>query len=121
PLVVLLIGVQPTVIVFGVVLPAGIALAWVGLQAIDRHALVPLRAMALLREASIFAPLPQPSLEWLARQTRWITIERGHVLIAEGDSGDAYYVLESGELAVSQGGWSIRSCDTRADGVGEIA
>ena len=99
PLVVLLIGVQPTVIVFGLVLPAGITLAWAGLRAIDRHALVPFRAMALLREAAIFAPLPQPSLEWLARQTRWISIERGHVLIAEGDPGDAYYVLESGQLA----------------------
>ena len=121
PLVVLLIGVQPTVIVFGLVLPAGIALAWAGLRTIDRHALVPFRAMALLREAAIFAPLPQPSLEWLARQTRWISIERGHVLIAEGDPGDAYYVLESGQLLVSHGDRPIRICDRRADGVGEIA
>jgi hypothetical protein len=121
PLVVLLIGVQPTVIVFGLVLPAGIGLAWAGLQAIDRHALVPFRAMALLREAAIFAPLPQPSLEWLARQTRWISIERGHVLISEGDPGDAYYVLESGQLLVSHGDRPIRICDGRGDGVGEIA
>jgi CRP-like cAMP-binding protein len=43
------------------------------------------------------------------------------VLIAEGDRGDAYYVLETGALAVSQGGRPIRVCDVRADGVGEIA
>jgi len=121
PLVVLVVGVQSTVIVFGLVLPAGIALAWAGLRAIDRHALVPVRAMTLLREAAIFAPLPQPSLEWLARQTRWITVERRGVLIAQGDVGDAYYVLETGALEISQDGRQIRVCDARADGVGEIA
>ena len=121
PLVVLVVGVEETVIVFGLVLPAGVALAWAGLRAIDRQALVPVRAVALLRGSAIFAPLPQPSLEWLARQTRWITVEPGQVLIAEGDLGDAYYVLESGALAVSQGGRQIRVCNARADGVGEIA
>jgi MFS family permease len=121
PLVAIAIGVQPAVIAFGVVLPAGLVLAWAGLQAIDRHALVPVRAIALLRDDVVFAPLPQASVEWLARQTRWLTVETGQVLIAEGDVGDAYYVLESGALAVSKGGVPIRICDRRAEGVGEIA
>ena len=99
-------------IVFGLVLPAGITLSWVGLRTMDRLALVPVRALELLREATIFAPLPLPQLEWLARQTRWITVEPGHVLIAEGDPGDAYYVLESGQLLVSQGGRPIRIFDS---------
>ena len=121
PFVALAIGVQPAMIAFGVVLPAGLVLAWAGLQAIDRHALVPVRAIALLREDVVFAPLPQASIEWLARTTRWLTIEPGQVLIAEGDAGDAYYVLESGALAVTKGGVPIRVCDRRAEGVGEIA
>jgi MFS family permease len=121
PLVALVVGVQAAVIAAGLLLPAGIVLAWTGLLVIDRHALVPVRAIGLLREAEIFAPLPQPSLEWLARQTRWITVEPGQVLMAEGDRGDAYYVLETGALAVSQGGRPLRVCDARADGVGEIA
>src|SRR4030095_15659477 len=85
------------------------------------HALVPVRAIALLREDVVFAPLPQASIEWLARPTRSLTIEPGQVLIAEGDAGDAYYVLESGALAVTKGGMPIRVCDRRAEGVGEIA
>ena len=121
PIVALAIGVQPAMIAFGVVLPVGLVLAWAGLQAIDRHALVPVRAIALLREDVVFAPLPQASIEWLARQTRWLTIERGQVLIAEGDAGDAYYVLESGALAVTKGGVPIRVCERRGEGVGEIA
>jgi MFS family permease len=121
PLVALAIGVQRAMIAFGVVLPAGLVLAWAGLRAIDRHALVPVRAIALLRDDVVFAPLPQASIEWLARQTRWLTVEPGQVLIAEGDVGDAYYVLESGALAVSRAGVPIRVCERRADGVGEIA
>jgi MFS family permease len=121
PLVALAIGVQPAMIAFGVVLPVGLVLAWAGLQAIDRHALVPVRAIALLREDVVFAPLPQASIERLARQTRWLTIEPGQVLIAEGDAGDAYYVLESGALAVTKGGVPIRVCERRGEGVGEIA
>jgi MFS family permease len=121
PLVVLVAGVPAAVMAFGLVLPAGVIAAWTGLRAIDRHALVPFRALALLRDDVIFAPLPQASLEWLARQTRWLTVEPGQVLIAEADAGDAYYVLETGALTVIQGGRHLRDCTARGDGVGEIA
>ena len=52
---------------------------------------------------------------------RWLTLERGQVLITEGEPGDAYYVLESGSRVVSQGGRELRVSDSRGDGVGEIA
>ena len=103
PIVVMVIGVQSTVIVAGLLLPTGIALSWAGLRAIDRHALVPVRALELLRDVAIFAPLPAPELEWVARGARWITAEPGHVLIAEGDAGDAYYVLETGGIGRQPG------------------
>jgi MFS family permease len=121
PLLVLGVGVQWAVVIVGLIMPAGLAGSWLGLRAMDRSVLVPVRALELLREAVIFAPLPLPQLEWLARQARWHTVEAGQVLIAEGDPGDAYYVLESGGLTVSQGGRQIRVCDARAEGVGEIA
>ena len=121
PLLVLWVGVQGAVLLVGLLLPAGIALSWVGLRAMDRSVLVPVRALELLRVSPIFAPLPLPQVDWLARQARWITVEPGRVLIAEGDPGDAFYVLESGALAISQGGRPIRVVDVRADGVGEIA
>lgn len=121
PLVVLAVGVQGALIVAGLLMPAGIALSWLGLRAMDRHALVPVRALELLRAGEIFAPLPPPQLEWVARQARWVTFEPGEVIIAEGDVGDAYYVLESGALRVSQRGELLRVLSGRGDGVGEIA
>ncbi len=121
PVCALFVGVQGAVTIVGLLLPVGIALSWVELRAMDRSVLLPTRAIGLLRDAVIFAPLPLPQLEWLARQARWHTVEPGQVLIREGDEGDAYHVLETGSLAVSQAGRQLRVCDARADGVGEIA
>jgi cAMP-binding proteins - catabolite gene activator and regulatory subunit of cAMP-dependent protein kinases len=121
PFVVLALGVQGALVVVGLLLPAGIALSWLGLRAMDQHALVPRRALELLRVVEIFAPLPPPQLEWVARHARWITIEPGEALITEGDVGDAYYVLESGSLTVTKGGELLRILTGRADAVGEIA
>ena len=122
PLVVLVIGVQPTVIVFGLVLPVGIALAWAGLRAIDRDALVPFRAMALLREAAIFAPLPQPSLEWLARADALDHHRARRRADRRGRPRRRVLRPRVGRARRQPGGPAdpdLRS--TRADGVGEIA
>jgi len=121
PVVVLVFGVQGALVAAGLLLPAGIALSWLGLLAMDRRSLVPLRAIDLLRAVEIFAPLPPPQLEWVARQARWVTFEPGDVIIAEGDAGDAYYVLESGALTVTKGGELLRVLSGRGAGVGEIA
>ena len=121
PVIVLAVGVQGALVVAGLLLPAGIALSWLGLRAMDRHALIPRRALDLLGDVAIFAPLPPPQHEWVARHARWITIEPGEVLIAEGDLGDAYYIMESGELVVTKGGERLRVLTARGDAVGEIA
>jgi CRP-like cAMP-binding protein len=87
----------------------------------DRTTLVPTRALELLRAVPLFEPLAPPQLECVVRQTRWLTLEPGEVLIREGDVGEGYYVLESGELSVTQGGRSLRTVADRGVGVGEIA
>jgi MFS family permease len=121
PFVVAIVGVQGAFIVAGLLLPLGVALSWLGLRAMERVALVPIRAVELLRESTIFAPLPPAELERVARNARWITVDAGEVLIREGDAGDAYYVLESGSLRVTQDAAELRTTQARADGVGEIA
>ena len=121
PLVVQTVGVPGALVVAGLLLPAGVALSWLGLREMDRTALVPTRALELLRTVEIFAPLPPPQLEWVARRARWMTVEPGEALITEGDVGDAYYVLESGALKVTKGGELLRINSARADAVGEIA
>jgi MFS family permease len=114
-------GPEITIIAVGAMLPVGVAIAWVGLQAIDRRVRVPVRELALLRDSELLAPLAPPELEAVAGRTRWMTAERGDVLIREGEPGDRYYVLETGALLVTQQGRHLNRLDARGTGLGEIA
>jgi MFS family permease len=121
PLMVSVIGVQGTLVVVALILPIGVALTWFGLASMDRVALIPTRALELLRAVPLFAPLAPPQLESVARRARWMTVEPGQILIREGDTGDAYYVLESGELEFSHGETVLRGTTDHGYGFGEIA
>ena len=115
------IGPQSAIIVVAALLPVGVAVAWRGLVRIDREVKVPLRTLRLLGISPVFAALPAPQLEWAARRAHWLAIEAGHVLIREGDVGDAYYVLESGGMRITRGGAELRIANEHGDGFGEIA
>jgi hypothetical protein len=121
PFVVAVIGVQATLVAVGLLLPLGIGLGWFGLAAIDRTALIPIRALELLRAVPFFAPLGPPQAESVARRARWITAAPAEVVIREGDTGDAYYVLESGQLEFNQGERHLRTVSDWGYGFGEIA
>jgi hypothetical protein len=121
PVIVAFVGIERALVVVGFLLPLGVLLGWSGLRAIDSTVLVPTRALDLLRTGALFAPLAPPQLETVVRRTRWLTVEPGKVVIREGDPGDAYYVLESGELSVSQAGRHLRDMTERGEGFGEIA
>jgi hypothetical protein len=97
-----------------------VALAWRRLRSIDDAADVPQVQIQLLRLIPIFAPLPAPELEGLARALRPVTVAAGTAVISEGDQGDCFYAIASGELRVSKGGREV-SLLGRGDGFGEIA
>lgn len=83
--------------------------------------MVPTRAIALLRSAPVFAGLPGPPLEALARRATWETVPAETVVIQQGDLGDRYYVLASGRVRVEQDGRFLRGLHAVGDGFGEIA
>ncbi len=121
PPLVAILGIQGMFVVASLILPLGVAASWAGLSRIDRRAHVPVRELDLLRRTRIFAMLPPPQLESVARRARWITVEPGEVVIREGDVGDRYYVLESGRMRVSHGDVELRIVSSPGDGFGEIA
>jgi MFS family permease len=121
PLLAAAVGVPGALFVVALLLPAAVAVVWRPLRRIDRHAHVPLRELALFQRNPIFASLPAPQLETVARRARWITPSQGEMIIREGDPGDRFYVLESGELDVTVHGRRLRLMATPGDGVGEIA
>jgi CRP-like cAMP-binding protein len=48
----------------------------------------------------MFRPLPLPAIEQLARGLRPVAAPTGHVVFSQGDVGDYFYVIESGEAEV---------------------
>lgn len=114
-------GTRGTLLLVSLLLPLGIGAGWAGLRRIDRRSHVPVRELGLLRAVPIFAALPAPALESVARHARWLTVDEGDRIIREGDIGDRYYVLESGRMTVTRENVELRVVDQRGDGFGEIA
>jgi len=102
------------------VLPLAAAVGGRGLFGLDSGTPVPVVQIALLRSLPLFGELPAPALEGLAGALTLVAVPAGTVLIRQGDPGDAYYAIGSGELDVRQDGQFLRRCG-RGEGVGEIA
>jgi hypothetical protein len=102
------------------VLPLAAAVGGRGLFSLDSGTPVPVVEIALLRSLPLFAELPAPALEGLARALTPVTVPAGTVLIRQGEPGDAYYAIAAGEFEVRQNGHLLRHCG-RGEGVGEIA
>ena len=96
------------------------ALLWKRLRTIDGSATVPQVEIQLLRSISIFASLPAPSLEGIARELVAVPTPSGTVVIREGEPGDRYYAIADGELNILRGA-TPQVTLSRGAGFGEIA
>jgi MFS family permease len=114
------VGTRGALLVAGAILPVALLPAWGRLLGVDARGRVDEEAIALLRGISIFEPLPLPELERLALALVDVHVERGATVFEEGDAGDRFYVIRSGEAEVVIGGEHVR---TRHAGqfFGEIA
>lgn len=103
---VLVVAVGPrwTLLAGGLLLPAVAVLARRGLGSIDVGVRVPEEEIALLRATPIFAPLPAPMLERLARNLVPIRAPAGTTVIAQGHRGDRFYVIVDGAVDVTADG-----------------
>ena len=120
PLLVHLGGNRLALLGTAVLLPLAAVAGGRSLFALDAGVPVPVVEIALLRSLPLFGELPAPAIEGLAAALTLVRLPAGGVLIQQGDQGDAYYAVASGELDALQDGISLRRVG-RGEGVGEIA
>ena len=119
-LVIELFGVRPALVVLGLLCPIAAAASWHRLRRMDRSIGVRDRDIGLLQAVDMLNPLPLPAIETLARGLEPVSVPAGQVVVTQGDIGDRYYVIESGEADVIGDGHVVASLG-QGEGFGEIA
>ena len=119
PLLIELFDVRGALIVSGSLLPVLAIVFWRRLQAVDGDTLAPAE-LALLRSLALFRPLPPATLDQLASALIAVSATDGEEIIRQGDSGDRFYVIAKGEVAVTSDGQHVSTLG-KGDYFGEIA
>ena len=120
PALVSALGARGALVVSGLVLPVLVVPSWSLLRRIDREAVVPAGLVERLRAVSFLAPLPEATLEQLARAAVEEPATAGAEIVRQGERGDRFYVVDSGSLQVFVDGAQVATLGP-GDSFGEIA
>jgi hypothetical protein len=119
PLLIAAVGIRGALMITGAFLPILAILFRGRLSQLDEVP-VPERELGLLHGIDLFAPLPAPTLESLARALIPVRLKAGEELFRQGDIGDRYYIVADGVVEIIVDGQVVR--ETGPGGYfGEIA
>lgn len=107
-------------IVLGALMPIFVVVCWARLRAYEVGAPVAEGPYHLLRENSIFAPLPIATVERLSHDLAPLEFDAGREVIVQGEHGDRFFVIESGQVEVFENG-EFRRTEGPGESFGEIA
>jgi CRP-like cAMP-binding protein/predicted MFS family arabinose efflux permease len=98
-------GLDATILLTSLVVPACVVLVYPKLAALDRIAAVTAEDLAprvrTFQRLDIFAAASQPVLERLAKSATELVLEPGTTVLRQGDDADALYVLTEGKVEVT--------------------
>jgi hypothetical protein len=121
PLAVVAFGPRGAFIPVGIVVILSGLVTFAAVRALESSGTVRLREVEVLSTIPFLAALPAYELEHLAQTALWREAPSGAVVVAQGEPGDAYYVVVEGELSVTVDG-SLRGHTLNpGDGFGEIS
>ena len=104
PVLLSALGVRWTLVLAGVLLPLLVVPAWPALRQLDRQTAGESRRVARLRAVPFLALLPEATVGQLAQAAAEVRMAAGEEIVREGDSGDRFYVVDSGTVDVVAGG-----------------
>ena len=115
-----LLGIEGALFALAGLMPVFILLVWSRLRAYEVGAPVPEGSFGLLRQNSIFTPLPVATLERISHDFVSVSAEAGEELITQGEQGDSFYLIEEGEVEVFENE-TFRRNEGPGESFGEIA
>jgi hypothetical protein len=120
PVLVSAFGIRAALVIAGLILPVLVIPAWPVLRRLDRGSDVPVHRLERLRAIPFLAPLPEATIEQLARAASEEQMKAGDEIVRQGEPGDRFYVIDSGSAEVLVDGLPSASLDP-GDYFGEIA
>jgi MFS family permease len=120
PLLVGGLGLTGALIATGAILPVLAVVFRSRLRAVDDATTVPQRELELIASVPFFEPLAPTTLEKLAMRLQPLAVQVGTEVVREGERGDAFYLIGSGEVDVVHGGKLVATLGT-GQYFGEIA
>jgi MFS family permease len=120
PVLIHFAGLRGALIVTGAFLPVVTALIWPQLRALDASAPEPRRELALLEAIPLFGPLSNATRETIAANLVPLALPAGSAVVREDETGDRFYIVESGRLEATQAGQHLSDL-AEGDYFGEIA
>lgn len=112
-------GVRPALIGIAILLVLAVVVPARLVHATDRHAPA-IDGVRRLHSHPLFARLPLPALEELARELSILRVPDRTEVVRQGDPGNAFYLIAEGDFGVTVNGTPVRVLDA-GEGFGEIA
>jgi MFS family permease len=115
-----LLGTRGSLIAAGALMPVFVVLCWTRLRAYEVGAPAAEVPYGLLRHNSIFEPLSVATLVRLSQDLAPVDFEAGIDVIVQGEQGDRFYLIETGQVEVLEHG-EFRRNEGPGESFGEIA
>jgi predicted MFS family arabinose efflux permease len=120
PLLIYLFGIRGALVAIGLMTPTVVALAWSRLVRVDAGLGAQADVIDRLRQVTMLRPLPISTIEHLARNVCEESFEPARTVIEQGQVGNSFYVIVSGEVEVKANG-RVLTLLADGDSFGEIA
>ena len=120
PLLIDLLGVRLALMAVGILAPLAVVASWPALRRLNARMQVRDVDIDLLREVGALGALPAATIEQLGGGLARVEFAPCQTVFEQGEPGDRFYVVESGEAEVVRGGRIVNTLG-RGDGFGEIA
>jgi hypothetical protein len=119
PLLLHLVGLRTTLAILGLAVTGMALLGLPRMRALDQR-LRPPDSLPLLQRVAMFAPLSPAVQESLARQLHRFEVPTGTVLLRIGDKSDRFFIIEAGQVEVTDADGRVLRHEGAGDFFGEI-